>query len=95
MIDLPPKRCSFVSLYFEIEKAEHFDYDSIHVIYRVFLPHRCELLDGDLRGATHSSERNRISGQWLIGHCHELHLLCQPDFDCAGRNKQLKPDDAD
>lgn len=84
MIDLPPKYCSFVSIFFEIDKANHFAYDSIHVIYRLFLPKRCDLINGELYGSTQSSERNRITGQWLIGHCHELHLMCHHDFNFDG-----------
>lgn len=85
LFNLPPKRCTRVSVCIEIETAKHFEYDSIHVKYRVVTPNRCECInDNERSGSTHSSQRNSLNGVWLIGYCHELDLLCHHDYRLDG-----------
>lgn len=85
LFNMPPKRCTRVSVCIEIETAKHFDYDCIHVIYRVVAPNRCEIIDDSERtGSTHSSQRNSLTGVWLIGYCHELNILCHHNYRLDG-----------
>lgn len=85
LFNLPPKRCTRVTVCIEIETAKHFEYDCIHVKYRVATPERCEIIDDNQRtGSTHSSQRNSLTGVWLIGYCHELDILCHHDYRLDG-----------
>lgn len=82
----PPKRCANVLLFLEIESAERFEYDNIHVRYNIVLPNRCELLDGLTEGSTHSCRRGAVSqGRFNIGYCHELMILCNTDYQWDGK----------
>lgn len=87
LFDLPDKQTATVCIYFEIQSVEQFEYDDIHVKYTIHMPAACKLIDdaGQLNGSTHSSQRNAINGQWLIGHCHELVFSCS--LDCLLNGK--------
>lgn len=87
--NLPPTHCTNICLCMEINTAEYFEYDNIHIKYQITLPNRCELIDGDLTGSTHSSHRSNINGIWLIGYCHELNILCRHDYQFDGMSECL------
>ncbi len=82
---VPPKRCTNVFLFIEIESAEGFEYDNIHVRYNVVLPNRCELLDGITDGSTHSSRKGPVNESTNIGYCHEMMMLCHTDYQWEGK----------
>lgn len=84
---MPEKQNATVCFYFEIQQAQHFRYDDIHIKFEVHLPDDCHTIDGQaqLKGCTHSSRRNAIDGCWQIGHCHELTLSCK--MDCLLKGK--------
>lgn len=81
---LPPKRCSNVLLFLEIESAEQFEYDNIHIRYDIVLPNRCELMDGLVQGSTHSCRKGCDQQRSNVGYCHELMLMCNTDFQWDG-----------
>lgn len=82
---IPPKRCANVLLFLEIESAECFEYDNIHVRYDIVLPKRCELLDGMLQGSTHSCRSGASQERFNVGYCHELMILCNADYQWDGK----------
>ncbi|XP_055304970.1 tectonic-like complex member Mks1 isoform X2 [Sitodiplosis mosellana] len=88
-IELLANKYATVCLYFEIQMAENFEYDAIHIKYEIHLPDDCQTIDGmsQLKGCTHSSRRDAIDGCWLIGYCHELTLSCR--LDCL-RKETIK-----
>lgn len=83
----PPRHCTHVCLCMEVESAEHFQYDNIHVKFRLIVPDRCSTIAGETEGSTHSSLRKRDvgNGRWLIGFCHELNILCKHDYQFNGK----------
>lgn len=82
---VPPKRCSNVLLFLEIESAECFEYDNIHIRYSIVLPNRCELLDGLVQGSTHSCRKGPSQERFNVGYCHELMILCNTDYQWEGK----------
>lgn len=78
---MPERQNAIVCFNFEIQMAQHFEYDDIHVKYEIHIPDECQTIDGrtQLIGCTHASQRNLIDGCWLIGYCHELTLSCKLD----------------
>lgn len=100
MFNLPPRRCTNIYLFLEIVSAEDFEYDNIHVRYRVIVPDRCEIIEdtneidapagntSDMKlyvGSTHSSYKSSsIDGQWYFGFCYELCILCKDDYKFEG-----------
>ncbi|XP_055912030.1 tectonic-like complex member Mks1 [Eupeodes corollae] len=76
---MPPKRTRRVAIQMEIQRAQDFEYDNIHVRYHIRLPDRTILEDGLLNASTHSSKANN-HGACGFGHCLELVLLCEEDF---------------
>ncbi|XP_055842045.1 tectonic-like complex member Mks1 [Episyrphus balteatus] len=76
---MPPKRTRRVAILMEIQKAEGFEYDNIHVRYHIHLPERTILEEGLLNACTHSSQANS-AGVCGFGHCLEIQLLCEEDF---------------
>lgn len=84
---MPEKHSATVCLNFEIQMAQHFEYDDIHIKYEIHIPDDSQTIDGrvQLKGCTHSSRRNAIDGCWLIGYCHELTLSCK--LDCLLKGK--------
>lgn len=82
---IPPKRCANVMLFLEIESAECFEYDNIHVRYNIVLPNRCELLDGLIEGSTHSCRKGALQKRFNVGYCHELMILCNTDYQWDGK----------
>lgn len=98
VFDLPPRHQRFVCICMEIESAEEFDYDHIHIKYRFIVPKQCRVLDGGTEGSTHSSHRKRdLNGRWLIGFCHELNIECGVDYqfngECFDRVILIEKDD--
>lgn len=83
----PPRQCTHVCVCMEVDTAEHFQYDNIHVKFRLIMPDRCSIIAGETEGSTHSSLRKRDSGsgRWLIGFCHELNILCKHDYKFNGK----------
>lgn len=81
---VPPKRCTNIFLFMEIESAECFEYDNIHVRYNIVLPNRCEVLDGLLQGSTHSCRKGHCTERFNVGYCHELMILCDTDYQWNG-----------
>lgn len=76
----------------EIQSAQDFEYDNIHVKYEIILPNKCTLVNGNLIGSTHSSSRSLIDNNvWLIGHCHEINILCTPNYQFDGKFNILAP----
>lgn len=85
----PPHRNRHVCLCLQIESAENFSYDHIHVKFRFIVPNKCSVIDGDIEGSTHSTWRQRSrNGCWLIGFCHELNILCEHDYQFNGERLQ-------
>lgn len=82
---IPPKRCSNVLLFLEIESAECFEYDNIHIRFNIVLPNRCELLDGFVQGSTHSCRKGPCQERLNVGYCHELMILCNTDYQWDGK----------
>ncbi|XP_041772041.1 Meckel syndrome type 1 protein homolog isoform X1 [Anopheles merus] len=58
----------------EIVRATNFDYDGIHIRYRINLPVDIKMANknSELTGSTHASKQ--LNGFWHFGHCHELLL---------------------
>lgn len=86
---MPERQNAIVCFNFEIQMAQHFEYDDIHVKYEIHIPDDgCQTIDGQtqLSGCTHASQRNLIDGCWLIGYCHELTLSCKLDSLFKGTN---------
>lgn len=81
LFDVPAEQHATVCFYFEIQMAEHFEYDDIHIKYEIHVPDDCQTIDGtaQLKGCTHSSRRSAIDGCWSFGYCHELTLSCRLD----------------
>lgn len=86
LFDSPPTQYATICFYFEISTAKHFEYDDIHIKYDISLPDACDIIDdnGQRKGSTHSSRRNRCNGRWLIGYCHELTISCKLDYLFTG-----------
>uniref|UniRef100_A0A182JVE4 Meckel syndrome type 1 protein n=1 Tax=Anopheles christyi TaxID=43041 RepID=A0A182JVE4_9DIPT len=65
-------------LLLEIVGATNFDYDGIHIRYRINLPIDVKMANknSELTGSTHASKH--LNGCWHFAHCHEL-LLKLPD----------------
>lgn len=82
---VPPKRCTNVLLFFEIESAECFEYDNIHVRYSIVLPNRCELIDGLIEGSTHSCRKGSCQRRFNVGYCSDLMILCNTDYQWNGK----------
>lgn len=82
---IPPKRCANVLFFLEIESAECFEYDNIHVRYNIVLPNGCEVLDGLFHGSTHSCRRGPSQTPINVGYCHEMSILCNTDYQWSGK----------
>lgn len=83
---MPPRHTTHVCLCMEIESAEQFTYDHIHVKFHFAIPDKCSVIDGNIDGSTHSSYRQRnANGTWLIGFCHELNILCNHQYQFNGK----------
>ncbi|XP_035912690.1 Meckel syndrome type 1 protein homolog [Anopheles stephensi] len=65
-------------LLMEIVAASDFEYDGIHIRYRVELPADVKMVnkDSQLAGSTQASKQ--LNNRWHFAHCHEL-LLRLPD----------------
>lgn len=96
LFDSPPRRCTHAYLFFEIKSAEYFEYDNIHVRYRISIPSGCTIINdgyalplqkiGDCtEGSTHSSLKCHTDGVWKFGHCHNLNVLCGDGYRFDGK----------
>lgn len=72
-----PKFCRIVLL-LEIVDATDFEFDNLHVQFAIKLPKFCRLVEGDLRGTTHSSYGAR--GKWNFGYCHSVIFDIDDEF---------------
>lgn len=86
LFHIPPKRCTNVLFFMEIESAECFEYDNIHIRYNIVIPNRCKLVDGLVQGSSHSCRRGHLQDRINIGYCHELMILCSADYQWDGRS---------
>lgn len=86
LFHIPPKRCANVLFFMEIESAESFGYDNIHVRFNIVIPNRCELVDGLVQGSTHSCRKGYSKDRFNIGYCHELMILCSADYQWDGKS---------
>lgn len=75
-----PKFCRIV-LMLEIVDGLGFEYDNLHVQFRIKLPKFVRLVDGALEGSTHSSLRN--SELWNFGFCHSLVIDIDDEFSLS------------
>lgn len=72
-----PKFCRIV-LMMEIIDACDFEFDNIHVRFHIKLPKFAKLVDGNLKGSTHSSVANE--NVWNFGFCHSLVFDIDDEF---------------
>lgn len=72
-----PKFCRVVLL-LEIIEVREFGFDNIHVRYAIKLPKYAKIIDGQLTGSSHSS--NKQGNIWKIGHCHSLVVDIDDEF---------------
>lgn len=72
-----PKFCR-IALLMEIVDGRDFEFDNIHVQFKVKLPKFVKLVEGSLEGTTHSSLKNDF--QWNFGLCHSLVLDIDDEF---------------
>lgn len=89
LFHIPPKRCTNVLFFMEIESAECFEYDNIHIRYNFVIPNGCELVDGLVQGSTHSCRKGSLQDRFNIGFCCELMILCSTDYQWNGKFKSL------
>lgn len=72
-----PKYCRIV-LMMEIVSGVNFEYDNVHVQFKINLPKCVKVIDGILEAATHSSFRNGTV--FNFGYCHCLVLDIDDEF---------------
>lgn len=72
-----PKFCRIVLL-LEIVDGVNFEFDNLHVQFSIKLPKFCRLVEGNLRGSTHSSYA--VNGKWNFGYCHSLMFDIDDEF---------------
>ena len=72
-----PKYCRILLL-LEIVNAKDFEYDNLHVQFKIRTPKYVKLLDGELKGSTHSSMKQ--NDQWNFGYCHSVTLDIEDEF---------------
>jgi Ciliary basal body-associated, B9 protein len=72
-----PKFCRIVFM-MEIIDARGFEFDNIHVHFHIKLPKFVKLVDGNLKGSTHSSLAN--GNLWNFGFCHSLVIDIDDEF---------------
>lgn len=72
-----PKFCRIVLL-IEIIEGWDFEYDNLHVRYKVKLPKFVKVVEGDLNGSTHSSFKNKTL--WSFGFGFSLVLDIDDEF---------------
>jgi Meckel syndrome type 1 protein len=76
---LPPRKCQTVFLSLQFLSAKNFEYDNIHIRYQLNVPQQCKVLEGNLRGSTHSSKK--LGNLWNFGYCCDWSLQCSSDFN--------------
>lgn len=93
-----PKFCRIVLL-LEIVDASDFEFDNLHVQFAIKLPKFCRLVEGDLRGTTHSSYGK--DGKWHFGYCHSVvfdiddeFLISQSKIDTVSFNFEVISSDS-
>ncbi|CAO1421031.1 unnamed protein product [Diamesa tonsa] len=72
-----PKYCRILLL-LEIVNAKDFEYDNLHVQFKIRIPKYVKVLDGELEGSTHSSMKQ--NDQWNFGYCHSVTLDIEDEF---------------
>ena len=75
-----PKFCRIVLL-MEIIDARDFDFDHIHVQFSIKLPKFAKLVEGNLKGSTHSSLANE--NLWNFGYCYCLVIDIDDEFSMS------------
>lgn len=73
-----PKFCRMVFI-LDIISGKYFEFDNIHVQFKIRLPKFMKLVDGVLVGATHSSFKNE-NHYWNFGTCHYLLIDIDDEF---------------
>jgi hypothetical protein len=72
-----PKFCRILLL-IEILNANNFDYDNLHVQFKIRLPKFCRILEGELNGTTHSTYKHH--NVWNFGYCHSIIIDIDDEF---------------
>lgn len=65
-------------LMIEILDGWDFEFDNIHVQYRIKVPSFMKIIDGNLEGSTHSSFKSE--DKWNFGFCHSIILDIDDEF---------------
>lgn len=73
IFDMPPKHSTRFLVLLEIQSASFFEYENLHIRYKISIPDRFILEEGELMGSTHSSVS--LNSIWKFGHCFQFAIL--------------------
>ncbi|XP_037806133.1 Meckel syndrome type 1 protein homolog [Lucilia sericata] len=78
---MPPKRTQRCAILFTINDVSGFEYDNVHVHYRIKLPENTILEEGLLDATTHTASNWGSNTTQHIGLTWQITLLCEEQFD--------------
>lgn len=81
-----PKFCRIVYM-LEIISAKDFEFDNLHVQFKIKFPKFVKIVEGLQEAATHSSFRNESS--WNFGYCHALIIEIDDEFSLSSSQLDL------